>query len=119
MITVFFDGQCGLCAKEINHYKKVAPANTFEWVDITQTPEPFERLGYAVEEGLRLLHVQDNAGKIHIGVDAFICIWRSLKRNWQLLGFLVRIPGVKQLISRMYLLFANWRFKRMGYRCKP
>jgi len=35
MITVFYDGQCGLCLKEINHYKKIAPPNIFEWKDIT------------------------------------------------------------------------------------
>ena len=23
--TVFYDGKCGLCSKEINHYKKIAP----------------------------------------------------------------------------------------------
>ena len=25
LVTVFYDGKCGLCSKEINHYKKIAP----------------------------------------------------------------------------------------------
>ena len=24
-VTVFYDGKCGLCSREINHYKKIAP----------------------------------------------------------------------------------------------
>ncbi|MDE4948910.1 DUF393 domain-containing protein, partial [Francisella tularensis subsp. holarctica] len=27
MIKVFYDGLCGLCTKEINQYKKIAPKN--------------------------------------------------------------------------------------------
>ena len=34
LIKVFYDGKCGLCSKEINYYKKIAPKNTFEWYDI-------------------------------------------------------------------------------------
>ena len=25
LTTVFYDGKCGLCSKEINHYMKIAP----------------------------------------------------------------------------------------------
>ena len=25
LVTVFYDGKCGLRSKEINHYKKIAP----------------------------------------------------------------------------------------------
>ncbi|MEC9079196.1 MAG: DCC1-like thiol-disulfide oxidoreductase family protein, partial [Pseudomonadota bacterium] len=31
MITVFFDGKCGLCSREIRHYQKIAPAERFCW----------------------------------------------------------------------------------------
>ena len=37
MITVFYDGKCGLCSKEINHYRKVAPSGIFSWQDITES----------------------------------------------------------------------------------
>ena len=29
MIKVFYDGKCGLCSKEINHYRKIAGAGIF------------------------------------------------------------------------------------------
>ena len=43
MIKVFYDGKCGLCAKEINHYKEIAPQGIFEWVDVTESPKRLEQ----------------------------------------------------------------------------
>ena len=29
MITVFYDGKCGLCRREIAHYMRIAPAGIY------------------------------------------------------------------------------------------
>ena len=29
-VTVFYDGKCGLCSREINHYKKIAPNGKYQ-----------------------------------------------------------------------------------------
>ena len=117
-ITVFYDGNCGLCAKEIRYYKKIAPPNIFEWIDITQTPEPFVQKGYCVSQGLKALHVEDRQENMHIGVPAFIEIWRHLK-GWSILGKIIGLPVIKQIANFVYKLFANWRFKSLGYCEKP
>ena len=116
MIRVFYDGHCGMCAKEIGHYQRVAPAGVFEWIDITREPEPFEAMGYRVADGLRALHVQDAQGKMHIGVMAFVTIWRQLK-HWRLLAFFAGLPGACWVLGCVYTCFAAWRFKRLGYHC--
>ena len=117
MITVFYDGKCGLCRREINHYISIAPNGTFDWVDITKTPEPFTALGFAVSDGLKALHVNDKSGKTHIGVDGFIVMWENLPR-WRLLAKLVRLPVIRQIARFAYAKFANWRFKKLGYSCE-
>ena len=114
MITVFYDGKCGLCRREIEHYKRIAPQGIFEWVDITITPEPFTSLGFLVNDGLRALHVRDAAQNIHIGVGAFIVIWQQIPR-WRVLALLMNLPLIKPLANTIYGRFANWRFKRLGY----
>lgn len=116
-IKVFYDGQCGLCAKEIGHYKKIAKPGLFDWIDITEDADLFEKLGFKLEEGLKILHVQTRDGDIKKGVDGFIIIWQNLGKNWATLGFLIRVPIIKQATGILYLLFAKWRFKKMGYRC--
>ncbi|MFT7099466.1 MAG: putative DCC family thiol-disulfide oxidoreductase YuxK [Rickettsiales bacterium] len=114
MIKVFYDGKCGLCRKEIEHYKRIAPENIFIWIDITKNSSQFKALGFSVSDGLRALHAQDSNQKIHIGVDAFIIIWRNIPL-WRVLGFFANLPIIKPLIKIVYKLFANWRFKRLGY----
>ncbi len=113
-ITVFYDGACGLCSKEIEHYKAIAPVEIFEWIDITRDFSVFESLGYQKADGLRALHALDHQRNMHIGVDAFILIWTQLKR-WRILGFFVSLPIIRHLAAFLYKHFANWRFKKLGY----
>jgi len=80
MITVFYDGKCGLCSKEINHYIKIAPEGIFDWQDITKDDAKLTELGISLADGLKLLHATDNQNKLHIGVDAFILIWKQLNK---------------------------------------
>lgn len=117
MPRVFYDGSCGLCAREIAHYRKIAPPGVFDWVDITTAPRPFTDLGFELADGLRALHVQDDDGTLRIGVDAFIAIWRRLDR-WRWLARLVALPPLRRLAGWAYRRFADWRFRRLGY-CEP
>ncbi len=112
MITVFYDGKCGLCSREIRHYRKIAPDGLFDWQDITESADRLNEEGITLAEGLKLLHARDGNGKIHVGVDAFILIWTQLKR-WKALAILVSLPLVKQVANFSYKAFAHWRFKKL------
>jgi predicted DCC family thiol-disulfide oxidoreductase YuxK len=114
MLTVFYDGQCGLCAKEINYYRKIAPPGIFNWQDITQSTDAINAEGISLAQGLKLLHVKNHDGTLHTGVDAFILIWKQLKR-WRLLATLISLPIAYQLTKLVYITFANWRFKRLKH----
>ena len=114
MITVFFDGKCGLCSKEINYYRKIAPDGIFIWQDITKFADDLKANGISLSEGLKLLHTKDIDGKFYVGVDAFILIWKQLK-GWHLLAIFVSLPIIKQIINFAYRIFANWRFKRLKH----
>jgi predicted DCC family thiol-disulfide oxidoreductase YuxK len=111
MISVFFDGKCNLCSKEINYYQRIAPKNTFNWVDITKTPGELDKFEIKLSDGLRLMHVADSNGNIFTGVDAFIIMWKQIK-YWKFLGFFVSLPIVKQIANLLYQYFADWRFNR-------
>lgn len=114
MITVFYDGKCGLCAKEINHYRKIAPNDIFNWQDITQSMTELSKEGVSLSDGLKLLHARNSDGKLHIGVDAFILIWKQLKR-WKLLAHIASLPVINPILKFGYKHFAEWRFKRLSH----
>ena len=114
MLVVFYDGNCGLCSKEIKYYKKIAPAGQFQWLDIFSNAEALKKTGISTEQALKELHVIDPTQKCHIGVDAFIQIWRRLPK-WRYLAFFVNLPIIHFCSSKIYKLFARWRFKKLRY----
>lgn len=114
MITVYYDGICSLCSKEISYYKKIANKEKFDWQDITKSSEGLNQHGYSLEQGLKKLHVKDSSGNFHIGVDAFIIIWRNLP-YWKLLSHLVSLPIIYQIAKFAYTKFANYRFKNLAH----
>ncbi|MEY8767985.1 thiol-disulfide oxidoreductase DCC family protein [Francisella philomiragia] len=117
MIKVFYDGKCGLCSKEINHYKNIAPENIFEWIDITEiSEENLNKEDLDTLSCMKLFHVKDNEGKFHTGVDAFIIIWSQLNK-WRKLATIIKLPLIYSFAKIIYSLFAKWRFNCLTH-CK-
>ena len=111
MITVFYDGKCSLCSREIAHYMKISPDSTFVWRDIAREPQHLKKINVSQSFALKRLHVVDNKGNVRVGIDAFIAIWRNLPR-WRLLAFVCDIPGIRFILSKFYNTFADWKFAR-------
>jgi len=111
MIKVFYDGKCGMCSREIRHYMKISPRETFIWRDIANEPQHLKEINVSQSYALKRLHVIDQDGKIQIGVDAFIAIWSKIPR-WRLLAFLCAMPGIKFTLGVLYNKFADWKFAR-------
>ena len=114
LIKVFYDGKCGLCSKEINYYKSIAPKNTFEWYDIATNQSDLKHIKVSQYDALMYLHVLDKQSNLRIGVDAFISIWCEL-RFWNLLSILIKLPFVYSLAKFMYKIFAGYRFKKLAH----
>jgi len=114
MITVYFDGKCGLCSKEIAHYRAIAPSGIFRWQDVNDCPDELAATGISLSQGLKLLHAKDASGALHTGMDAFILIWQQLKR-WRVLAVIVSLPIIRHIGDLVYRLFAHWRFKRLKH----
>lgn len=114
MLTVYFDGKCGLCSREITYYKGIAPEGAIDWRDIARDPAPLEALGVSQADALMLLHARAPDGQILVGVDAFTAIWRALP-YWRRLAPIVDAPGVRHIANWMYRSFAAWRFRRQPH----
>jgi predicted DCC family thiol-disulfide oxidoreductase YuxK len=114
MITVFYDGKCNLCLREIDYYRSIAPINRFIWVDITTPSDLFKSLNISLIDGLSKLHALDDIGAIHTGVDAFTLMWKEFK-YWNALAGIISLPGIYQLSKIAYFYFAKWRFKRLKH----
>lgn len=111
MITVYYDGKCGLCAREIAYYRRIAPSGAFDWRDVAREPDALAARGISQADALRLLHAEDASGRLHIGVDAFVLMWRGL-RYWRIVAAIVGAPIIRPIADAIYRRFADWRFQR-------
>ncbi|MFL2801617.1 MAG: thiol-disulfide oxidoreductase DCC family protein [Paracoccaceae bacterium] len=114
-IKIYFDGNCGLCSKEINYYKKIDKKNIFKWVDIYTYDTVLKKYGIIKSEALMELHALDENGKMYKGVDSFILIWKNLSFFWSILGILVSFYPIYIIAKFAYRKFAIQRFNKLGY----
>ena len=114
MLTVYYDGKCGLCRREIEYYKRVAPPGGFLWHDIANDPTSLADLDISQADALRRLHARDAAGTVYVGVAAFIVIWQGLN-YWKYLALIFKLPLLKTIASVVYDRFADYRFSRLTH----
>ncbi|MFN8792525.1 MAG: thiol-disulfide oxidoreductase DCC family protein [Bdellovibrionales bacterium] len=106
--TVFYDGLCHLCSREINHYRRMKGSDHLDFVDITLADFQANVWGLEPHKVHQHLHVVDSQGRLHTGVAAFIAIWTELPG----LRWLVPLASSKPLrwvLDVGYSIFAKIR----------
>lgn len=106
--TVYFDGDCPVCSREIAAYRRMRGADGIEWVDAARCEPSALGPGVDREAVLTRFHVRAADGSLVSGAAAFVEIWRRLPA----LGLLARVaarPGVLACLERLYLLFLRVR----------
>ena len=112
-LTVFYDGGCPLCRREIDHYRKLKAKSAIQWIDVTDPDARLADFGLEREAAMRRFHVLDAAGHFHVGAHGFVRLWADLP-YYRYLSTLVRGLSVVPLLDRVYVRFADWHF---GRRC--
>jgi predicted DCC family thiol-disulfide oxidoreductase YuxK len=109
--TVFFDGGCPLCRREIAHYQKIDRQQRLHWLDISPEATDLSAYGLSRAQAMAVFHVQDARGQMHTGAAAFVRLWDELPR-WRRLAQLVRILHLLPLLNAVYHRFARRRWRR-------
>jgi predicted DCC family thiol-disulfide oxidoreductase YuxK len=81
-LTVYYDGACPLCQREIRAYKAMPGAEQMQWQDVAEGPEqiaPDLQRG----EALARMHVRKADGTLVSGAEAFAMMWQVFpKTRW-------------------------------------
>jgi demethoxyubiquinone hydroxylase (CLK1/Coq7/Cat5 family) len=106
--TVYFDGACPLCRREIAHYRSLPGAEGMSWVDASSCDAASLGAGLDRDDALARLHVRRDDGTLVSGAAAFAAIWSRLPA-YSALG---RLASWRPLLSTMeaaYVAFLRLR----------
>lgn len=103
-VTVWFDGDCPLCRREIALMRRLDRRGRIEFADVTSddTACPLDRQAL-----LARFHASEN-GRILDGAEAFAAMWRAIPAL-RPLGLLARFRPVLWLLERLYRVFLRLR----------
>lgn len=114
-MTIYHDGACPLCRREIAVYKgltPLAPNQSLVFLDVSQPgallPQNSVRHDY-----LARFHIQQSDGVVLSGAAAFVALWATLPR-WRYLAFIARLPGATPLLELIYRGFLRIRPQMQG-----
>jgi predicted DCC family thiol-disulfide oxidoreductase YuxK len=103
--TVYYDGACPICTREIGLYRRCAGAERVDWVDVAARDA-----GSAAApdlpraDALARFHVRGPDGALVSGAAAFATLWRALPA-WRWLGRLAAVPPVTAVLELCYRAF--------------
>ena len=105
-LTVYYDGSCPLCRREIALYQRQRGAERLAWHDVSAGAPTGP--GLSCEAAMRRFHVRDAQGRLHSGAAGFARLWRSLP-GWRVLGWVAAAPPIVWLLELAYRGFLPLR----------
>lgn len=115
--TVFFDGSCPLCTREISFYRKRRGGEGLQWIDVSTMPEGDVAPGLSKRHALARFHARTADGRLISGGKAFAHLWSALPA-FRLLGLVFRTWPLSWVIDRAYDLFLRFRPQLRTALCK-
>lgn len=110
---VFYNSACPVCDWGIKLQRHRCHA-IINWQDLHGDNELCENLGVDIERARKYLHVLTGDGRQHVGIDAFIVLWRtSPSQGW--MADLLSKPLLHHPAKIAYFLFANglWAWNKL------
>lgn len=107
-LTVFHDGSCALCQREIALAHRMTDGANITFVDVSAAPGTTVAPGLAADEAMRRFHVRRADGTLVRGAHAFIELWSRSPR----LGWLSKLADWPLAIRALDVLYAGLLFIR-------
>ncbi|GMO93680.1 DCC1-like thiol-disulfide oxidoreductase family protein [Bradyrhizobium sp. TM239] len=119
-LTVYYNTRCPVCDAGIdlqrNKLLALVRAGTIEFKDINEQPDALAHFGASLDDIRRRLHATDEAGRLIVGADVAIALWRLTPGEGWLAGLFgnrVALPSTRFFYDRFADLLFAWN-KRSG-----
>ena len=111
MKKVFYDGNCPICNREIELYKKLNRNKSVRWYNIYSDNKALKIINKSREECLKVFHVIDG-DKIYKETDAFFILWKDIK-YFKILYYLFNFKLFKNFLNIFYKMYAKYRYRKL------
>lgn len=106
--TVYYDGDCPICQREIAFYRRRAGAEHVSWVDIESADGADLGPDLDKAQAKARLHVRLADGRLVSGARGFAALWLALPAfRWA--GRIAASPPVAWPLERLYRAFLRVR----------
>ena len=119
LLTIWYNTRCPVCDAGINHQKRrlveAAKAGRVEFRDINFEPEALSRFGASLEDIRRRLHATDSEGRLLVGADVAVAVWRLTPgEGWlaSLFGNAIALPLTRFAYDRFADLLYAWNRRK-------
>ena len=106
-VTVYFDGSCPLCTKEISLYKNADGAERITFCDVSRADSALPA-DLTPAAAMARFHVRGADGALASGAAGFALLWSNLPR-WRWLGRIVSFAPVRMVAELTYRGFLKIR----------
>ena len=113
-VTCFHDGECPICAIEINAMKKFDKTGNVKWVDIAQDKTALATAGLTYQQAMERMYVIDENQQLQSGVLGFLQLWKQLPYYRRIASILENIPLLLPVMEFFYGIFARYRLQFTG-----
>ena len=110
--TVYLDGVCPVCRREISVYQGMRSSETITWLDVARCDEAALGPGLDRRAALQRLHVRCADGTLVSGVAAFVKIWKRMPA----FAWLARVCSGRQALAMLEVLYSGFLRLRRYWR---
>jgi predicted DCC family thiol-disulfide oxidoreductase YuxK len=108
LLTLYYDGGCPVCTREIGFYQRRRGAERIHWVNLASCEEAELGVGLSREDAYARLHARWPGGQLVSGAAAFAALWQALPA-FRPAGRFAAWPGVIHLLEWGYRGFLKVR----------
>ena len=120
-LVVWYNTRCPVCDAGIDHQRNrllaAVRAGTIAFHDINEQPDALAAYGASLDDVRRRLHATDDIGRLLVGADVAIAVWRTTPgEGWlaSLLGNRLTLPITRCAYDRFADVLFAWN-RRKGH----
>ena len=108
VLTLYYDGGCPVCTREIGFYQRCRGAERIQWVNLAACDDGELGSDLNREAAYARLHARRPDGTLLSGARAFAALWQALPA-FRLVGRVAALPGVVHGLEVGYRAFLRLR----------